>query len=233
MTPQDNLLTTWGQAVLNPLQDIWTRFVIFLPSLIGAVIILLVGWIVAAGLDRIVTQILKQLKIDSALNKIGARTFFQKAGVELEISELLGNLVRWTVLLIAFLATADVLGLSEVTGFLNNILVYLPNIFVAVGILLLGVLAAHFFAGVVRGTVGAVRIQTARMLGSMTKWVIYFFTIAVALQQLGIAAVLIDRFLTAVFFMLALAGGLAFGLGGQKQASDMLDDFRKDVGHKK
>jgi len=233
MTPSDNLLTLWGQAVLNPLQDIWTRFVIFLPSLIGAVLILLVGWIVAAGLDRIITQILKQLKIDSALNKVGTRTFFQKAGVDLEISELVGNLVRWTVLLIAFLATADVLGLSKVTDFLNNVLIYLPNVFVAIGILLIGVLAAHFFAGIVRGTVGAVRIQTARLLGSITKWVIYFFTIAVALQQLGIAAVLIDRFLTAVFFMLALAGGLAFGLGGQKQASDMLDDLRKDFGHRK
>ncbi|MFA5010000.1 MAG: hypothetical protein WC553_02065 [Patescibacteria group bacterium] len=229
----DNLLTTWGQAVLNPLQDIWTRFVIFLPSLVGAIIILLVGWIVAAGLDRIVTQILKQLKIDSALNKVGAKTFFEKAGVDLQFSELIGNLVRWTVLLIAFLATADVLGLSKVTDFLNSILVYLPNIFVAVGILLIGILAAHFFAGIVRGTVGAARVHTARLLGSVTKWVIYFFTIAVALQQLGIAAILIDRFLTALFFMLALAGGLAFGLGGQKQASDMLDDFRRDIGHKK
>jgi len=223
----------WGQAVLTPLQDIWTRFVIFLPSLLGAVVILLVGWIVAAGLDRIVTQILKQLKVDSALNKVGTRTFFIKAGLDLEISEICGNLVRWTVLLIAFLATADVLGLAKVTDFLNNVLVYIPNVFVAIGILLLGILAAHFFAGVIRGTVGAVKVQTARLLGSITKWVIYFFTIAVALQQLGIAAVLIDRFLTALFFMLALAGGLAFGLGGQKAAGDVLDDLRKDLGHKR
>jgi len=233
MTPSDNLLTMWGQAVLTPLQDIWTRFVIFLPSLLGAVVILLVGWIVAAGLDRIVTQILKQLKVDSALNKVGTRTFFIKAGLDLEISEICGNLVRWTVLLIAFLATADVLGLAKVTDFLNNVLVYIPNVFVAIGILLLGILAAHFFAGVIRGTVGAVKVQTARLLGSITKWVIYFFTIAVALQQLGIAAVLIDRFLTALFFMLALAGGLAFGLGGQKAAGDVLDDLRKDLGHKR
>lgn len=233
MTPSDNLLTTWGQAVLDPLQDIWMRFLIFLPSLIGAILILLIGWIVAAGLDRIVTQILKQLKIDSALNKVGTRTFLEKAGVDLTFSEVCGNLVRWTVLLIAFLATADVLGLYKVTEFLNNILVYLPNVFVAIGILLLGILAAHFFAGVIRGTMGAARVHTGKLLGSITKWVIYFFTFAVALQQLGIAAVLIDRFLTAVFFMLALAGGLAFGLGGQKQASDVLDDFRKDIGHKK
>lgn len=233
MTPSDNLLTTWGQAVLNPLQDIWTRFLIFLPSLIGAILILLIGWIVAAGLDRIVTQILKQLKIDSALNKVGTRTFLEKAGVELTFSEVCGNLVRWTVLLIAFLATADVLGLYKVTEFLNNILVYLPNVFVAIGILLLGILAANFFASVVRGTMGAAKVHTGKLLGSITKWVIYFFTFAVALQQLGIAAILIDRFLTAIFFMLALAGGLAFGLGGQKQASDVLDDIRKDVGHRK
>ena len=229
----DNLLTTWGQAVLNPLQDIWARFLIFLPSLVGAILILVVGWIVAAGLDRIITQILKQLKIDSALNKVGARTFFEKAGIDLQISELVGNLVRWTILLIAFLATADVLGLAQVTDFLNSILVYLPNIFVAIGVLLIGILAAHFFAGVVRGTVGAVRVQTARLLGSITKWAVYIFTIGIAVQQLGIASAIINYFFMSLFFMLALAGGLAFGLGCQKQASDVLDDFRKDLGHTK
>jgi len=75
---QNNLLNEWGQAVLNPLQDIWYRFLIFLPNLVGALLIILIGWIVAAGLDRLVTQILKQLKLDHALNKVGAKTFFKK-----------------------------------------------------------------------------------------------------------------------------------------------------------
>ncbi len=229
----DNLFTIWGNAVLNPLQDIWGRFLLFLPSLVGAVVILLVGWIVAAGLDRLVTQILKQLKIDGALNKVGAKTFFDKSGVDLEVSEVVGNLVRWTILLVAFLAASDILGLSKVTDFLNQILVYIPNVFVAIAILLIGVLAAHFFAGVVRGTVGAARVKAAHFLGAMTKWVIYIFTILVALNQLGIAASIIDRLITAVFFMVALAGGLAFGLGGQKTAADTLDDLRKEVGHRR
>lgn len=229
----DNILTVWGNAVLNPLQDIWTRFLVFLPSLLGAIIILLIGWIVAAGLDRLVTQILKQLKIDAALNRVGTKTLFDRAGVDFDFSDFIGALVRWTILLIAFLAAADVLGLSKVTDFLNQILVYLPNVFVAIAILLIGVLAAHFFAGVVRGAAGAARIKAAQFLAAMTKWVIYIFTILVALSQLGIAASIIDRLITAIFLMVALAGGLAFGLGGQKAAADTLDDIRKDIGHKK
>jgi len=230
---QDNLFAAWGNAVLNPLQDIWGRFLIFLPSLVGAIVILLVGWIVAAGLDRLVTQILKQLRVDSALNRVGTKTLFEKSGFQLEVSEFVGLLVKWTILLVAFLAAADVLGLSKVTDFLNQILVYIPNVFVAIAILLIGVLAAHFFAGLVRGAVGATKLHVALFLAATTKWVIIIFTILVAMNQLGIAASIVDRLITAIFFMIALAGGLAFGLGGQKAAADTLDDIRKEVGHKK
>ncbi|RLC37455.1 hypothetical protein DRH29_01865 [candidate division Kazan bacterium] len=230
---QENLFAVWGNAVLNPLEDIWGRFLVFLPNLVGAVIILLVGWIVAVGLDRLVTQILKQLRVDAALNRVGTKTLFEKSGFELEVSEFVGALVKWTILLVAFLAAADVLGLSKVTDFLNQILVYIPNVFVAIAILLIGVLAAHFFAGLVRGAVGAAKVHAAQFLAATTKWVIYIFTILVALNQLGIAASIVDRLITAIFFMVALAGGLAFGLGGQKAASETLDDIRKEVGHKK
>ena len=215
---EDNLFNVWGDAVLNPLQDLWARFLTFLPNLVGAIVILVVGWIVAAGLDRLVTQILKQAKLDATLNKMGTKTLLEKSGLEMEVSEFVGALVRWTILLIAFLAAADVLALSNVTTFLNSVLAYIPNVFVAIGILLIGLFAAHFFAGVVRGTVGAARVHTSKLLGAATKWTIYVFTLAAALQQLGIASIIIDRFLTALFFMLALAGGLAFGLGGQKSA---------------
>ena len=189
---QDNLFNVWGDAVLNPLQDLWTRFLTFLPNLVGAIVILVIGWIVAAGLDRLVTQILKQAKLDSTLNKMGTKTLLEKSGLDMEVSEFVGALVRWTILLVAFLAAADVLALSNVTTFLNSILAYIPNVFVAIGILLIGLFAAHFFAGVVRGTVGAARVQTARLLGATTKWTIYIFTLAAALQQLGIASITIS-----------------------------------------
>lgn len=229
----NDFLTIWGNTVLIPLTDIWGRLANFLPSLIGAIIILLIGWVIAVGLDRLITQILRQLRIDVALAKIGSKTLFAKAGFNLDVSDFIGALVRWTILLIAFLAAADILGLSKVTDFLNQILVYIPNVFVAIGILLIGLLAANFFAGLVRGTTGAARVHSAQFLAATTKWVIYIFTVLVALNQLGIAASIIDRLITAIFFLIALAGGLAFGLGGQKAASEMLDEIRKDFGHKK
>lgn len=229
---QNNLLNEWGQAVLNPLQDIWYRFLIFLPNLIGALLIIFIGWIVAVGLDRLVTQILKQLKLDHALNKVGTKTLFKKSGVDFEVSDFIGGLVKWTVLLISFLAAADVLGLTKITDFLNDILSYIPNIFVAIAILLIGMLAANFFAHVVRGGVGAARIRMANFLAAITKWTIWIFAIFAALTQLGIAETIINNLILAIFFMLALAGGLAFGLGGQKAASDALDDIKKEMKHK-
>lgn len=229
---QDSLLNVWGQAVLTPLENIWYRFLLFLPNLIGALLILLIGWIIAIGLDKLVTQLLKQIKLDSALNRLGTKTLLKKSGVDLEISDFIGGLVKWTILLVAFLAAADVLGLSKITDFLNQILNYIPNVFVAIAILLIGMLAANFFAHVVRGGVGAAKVHLANFLAAITKWTIWIFTILVALNQLGIAAVIIDRLITAIFFMIAIAGGLAFGLGGQKAATDALDELQKEMRHK-
>jgi len=228
----DNLLSNWGAAVLTPLQDIWYRFIIFLPNLIGALLILIIGWIIASGLDRLVTQILKQLKLDTALNKVGMKNFFRKAGVDFETSDFIGGLVRWTIILVAFLAAADVLGLARITDFLNQILIYIPNIFVAVAIMLIGMLAANFFAHIVRGAVGVAKIRSANFLATVTRWVIWIFTILVALNQLGVASLIINYLMMAIFFMIALAGGLAFGLGGQKAAAEALEDFRKEIKHR-
>ncbi|MEA1909490.1 MAG: hypothetical protein U9M89_00460 [Patescibacteria group bacterium] len=218
--------------MLTPLQDIWNRFVVFLPGLIGAVLILIIGWIIASGLDRLVTQILKQIKLDAALNKIGMRNFFRKSGVEFETSDFIGGLVRWTIILVAFLAATDILGLSKVTDFLNQILTYVPNVFVAVAILLIGMLAANFFAHVVRGTVGLTRAKSANFLAAVTKWIIWIFTLLIALNQLGIASVIINYLMMAIFFMIALAGGLAFGLGGQRAAAETLEELRKEIRHR-
>ncbi len=229
---QDNLLNVWGQAIIDPLQNIWFRFLIFLPNLVGALLILLIGWIIAAGLDRLVVQILKQIKIDSLLNKLGTKSLLKKSGHSFEASDFIGGLVKWTILLVAFLAASDVLGLSKVTDFLNQILNYLPNVFVAIAVLLIGMLAANFLSHVVRGGVNAANVKSANFLATTTKWIIWIFTILVALNQLGIAAIIIDRLITAIFFMIALAGGLAFGLGGQKAASDTLDEIQKEMKHK-
>lgn len=229
---QDSLLNNWGQAIIDPLQNIWFRFLIFLPNLVGALLILLIGWIIAAGLDRLIVQILKQIKLDNALNKLGTKNLFKKAGVDFEASDFIGGLVKWTILLVSFLAASDVLGLSRVSDFLNQILSYIPNVFVAIAILLIGMLAANFLAHVVRGGVGATKIKSANFLATMTKWIIWIFTILIVFNQLGIAAIIIDRLITAIFFMIALAGGLAFGLGGQKAATDTLSEVQKEIKHK-
>ncbi len=230
--PAQEFLPTIGEAVLNPLQELWTRFLLFLPALIGAIVILIIGWIIAVGLERIVVQILRQIRIDPALNRWGMKTLFKHARVEFETSDFVGALVKWSVLLVAFLAASDVLNLDRITDFLNRILLYVPNVFVAVGILLLGFLVGHFTGVVVRGTLGAARIRSASALGTAAKWTVFIFAILIALYQLGIASTFINQFITALLFGIALAGALAFGLGGQKAASRWLEEIEKEATHR-
>jgi hypothetical protein len=230
--PASEFFPTLGSAVLSPLSELWSRFLLFLPALIGALIILVIGWIIAIGLERIVVQIFKQLKIDPALNRWGFKTFFKHARVNFETSDFLGALVKWAILLVTFLAAADVLGLDKISSFLNNILLYVPSVFVAIGILLLGFLIGSFVGHIVRGTLGATRIKSASLLASAAKWTIFIFSILIALNQLGIASAFINQFITAVLFGIALAGALAFGIGGQKAAARWLDEIEKEASHR-
>lgn len=228
----NNLLDILTTSISEPSQLLWTRFIEFLPELIAAIVVLLIGWVIAVGLERLVSQIFTQLKVDKGLHAIGTKTFLKKAGWDFEASDFFGLLVRWTILLVAFLATADILGLDRVTEFISDILGYVPNIFVAVGVLLLGLLAAHFFGGVVKGAVGAAKIKAASFLAGATRWGIYIFTAIIALQQLGIAERFLNWFTVALFSFLALAGGLAFGLGGKEVAKNWLQDLEDEFTHK-
>jgi len=227
-----DLFNMWLSALNDPFQALGARFIAFVPNLVGAIIILIVGWIIAAILDRIVTEIAMRLKIDVALNRAGFKKPLSASGFNVSASDIFGNLIRWAVLIVAFLGAAEVLGLSQISAFLNRVLAYLPAVIAAVGILLVGVIAGNFFAGLVRATAGGAKLKTARFLGGTTKWAFYFFAVIAALNQLGIASSLLLTLFTGFVAMIALAGGLSFGLGGQGLAKDILKEMHGEFKHK-
>lgn len=224
------LTPTWGDVLIMSFQDIWSGVASFLPLLIVAIIVFVVGLIVASALGKIVEQIVKTLKIDKALENLGLGDIVSRAGIKLDSGAFLGGLVKWFFVVVFLVAAIDVLGLEQVNEFLSDVvLVYLPNVIVAVLLLLAGALISGVMQKVVVSSAKAAELNSAGMLGGITKWSIWVFAILAALYQLGIAGELIQTIFTGFVGMLAIAGGLAFGLGGKDAAQKAIDKLKQDI----
>ena len=219
-------------VVLDSLDSLWLSFVDFLPALLAAVIVFIVGWLISVALGKLTNRIIKVIKLDSLLTKIGFKKVLVKAKLKLNSGHFFGELVKWFFIVVFLMAAADILRLYEVTEFLRRVLYYIPNIIVAVIILLSAVIIANFLQKLVKASVEAVGLEASAFLGSATKWTVLIFGFIAALVQLGIAVTLIHTLVIGVIGMLALAGGLAFGLGGRDQAGRILEKLRKEISEK-
>ena len=220
---------TWGEAITISLIGLWERFVNFLPALVGAILVFVAGWIVAVALGKVVEHIVKMIKVDEMMEKAGTKGRFKKAGVELNLAKFFGGLVKWFLVLVFLMAATDILRLTQVTSFLNSIVLYLPNVIVAAIILAVAFLVGNFVFAVVKGSTKVAGIVSATLLGTVAKWAIVVFGFLAALIQLGVAASLINTLFIGLVAMLALAGGLAFGLGGKDEATAILRKLRREI----
>lgn len=223
-------LNTWGQVIISSFQNIWFGVISFLPNLLAAIIIFLVGWLVGSVLGKWIAQVVRSLKIDNALREVGTDDALSKAGIRLNIGAFIGGLVKWFVIIVFLVASAEVLGLQQITGFLRTIvLAYLPNVIVAALVLVIAALIAEALQKIVSGSAMAAGVPSARFLGGLTKWAIWIFAILVALSQMGIGAEIINILVIGVVSMLALAGGLAFGLGSRDVAARYMEKMSREV----
>ncbi|MBI2034302.1 MAG: hypothetical protein HYT11_01055 [Candidatus Levybacteria bacterium] len=197
----------------------------FIPNFIAGIIILLIGVILASIVKKIVTQLSNALKIESYLKQYGV----PEARKEFTWTNILSEIARWFVIVIFLIPTAEVWGLPQVTTILNTFLVYLPNVFVAAIIVLIGFVAAGLVHDVVLVSASKLSAQSSQAIASLAKWAIVVFMLLAALTQLGIAKDLIQILFTGFVVMIALAGGIAFGLGGQDTAKDILETIRKKL----
>lgn len=223
------LLQSWTEVTVNSFQEIWGGFIAFLPSLLGALVIFFVGWAIAVGLQKLIIQLLRSLRVDSGLEKLGFGKFFEKAGIKMDFAGWIGAFVKWFLVLVFLLAATDILNLNEVSIFLRSILNYIPSVIVAVVILTAAFWFANVLRKIVQASVSASNIKAAAFLGTLTHWSLVIFGIFAALIQLGIAFALLQTLVTGLIAMLALAGGLAFGLGGKDAAANFLNRLRKEI----
>jgi len=224
-----NGVQTWGEAITLSLIELWARFISFIPALIGAVLVFVLGWILANVLGKLIEKALKTARLDQALGKVGFNERLSEIGIGKSTAELLGGIVKWFLILVFLMAATNILGLTQVTDFLNSIILYLPNVVVAVVVLAVAFLVGGFAYDVVKGSTRAAGVMSAKLLAAISKWAIIIFGILAALIQLGIATSLVSTIFIGIVSAISLATGLAFGLGGRDEAASMLKKLREEI----
>jgi small-conductance mechanosensitive channel len=206
-----------NDTLFQPLQNALSTFLSYLPQLVGAIIILIIGYIVAKVLQAVVGRVLQSIGFDGWMEKGGIKQFFDRAETNQTPHSILGQLVFWFVFIIAITMAADALGIPQVSAVLGQLIGYIPNIIAAILILILAALLANFLAGIVRGATGS------EMLSSIARYAIIVYAVFAALTQLGIAVQLTANTFLILLGAVALAAALAFGIGGREVARDILE----------
>ena len=223
-------VTAASDVVRASLLTLWGNVAGFLPRLVAAIVVFLVGWLVAVLIAKLVWHIVRLIRLDRALESVGFKKVWERSGYKLNSPLFFYELVKWFFIVVFLMATTDILGLVQVTEFLRSVVGYLPNVFVATLVLLIGVLVAKFLEGLVRGSVKAAQLASANMLGSITKWAVLIFSLLIALSQLMVAEEVIRIVIMGIVAGGAIAFGLAFGLGGRAHAEEWIGKMRKHVG---
>ena len=223
------MITNWGSAILTSFTNALNLVFTFIPKLIGFLVILLVGWIVASVVSKAVTFLLRKIGFDRLSERIGLSRLEQRMGLRMDAAGVLGKVVYWFIFLIFLVPAVDSLGLTAVSNILNQVIAYIPNVFVAIVVLFLGTLAATFVADLVRGATASTNMGNPNMYAAIARWAILGFVAIIALEQLQIAPALLNELFGAIVAAAALAFGLAFGLGGRETAQRLLNRSENTV----
>lgn len=227
------ILTQSTDAVTGSFYEIWYTIASFLPAVLLAVIIFIIGWIVGIVLYRVIVEIARVIRIDTAMRASGLTDVVRSAGFTLDVGRLLGTLVMWFVVLVFLVASLEVLGLGRVTIFLQTVvLLYLPNVFVAALILILGAIVAEAVRNIIVSSARAAGAHGANLAATVAKWAIWVTAILAALNQLGVASEFVQTLFTGIVVAASLAFGLAFGLGGKEAAARAIEHVRSEISHK-
>jgi small-conductance mechanosensitive channel len=221
--------STWATELSDSFQNIFWGIIQYLPNVVVAVIIFVVGWLIGVGVGRVVAQIVNSLRIDQALRSTGIEHVLSRAGFELNAGKFLGFFVKWFFIIVFLVAALQVLGLTQVNDFLMQVLGYLPHVIAAVLILLIAAVIAAATGRVVMGSAKAASLHAAGFLGKVASYSIWALAILVALDQLNVATAFVQTFFTGVVIAFSLAIGLSFGLGGQASAARYLEHLQSDI----
>lgn len=220
-----NQITEWGTALMTSLASAMTLLFLAIPKIIGFLAIVIIGWLIASLLARAVGALLRSVKFNELAQRSGLAGFVQNMGMNMDSAGLIGAMVRWFVRLVALVVAFDALGLPAVSDVLRSLLLWLPNVVVAVVILVIAGLVAGSLGRLARGAAAEAELRNADLMGKLVSGLVWGFGIIVAISQIGIATVFVNTLWMALIGALALALGLAFGLGGRDVAARIVRDW--------
>jgi len=227
------ILDTWGSVLSTSFKGLWAGVIMFIPNLIVAIVILCIGWAIGAVVAKGIAHFMKMIKFDEALSKAGFEAFVRKSGLNLNSGRFLGAIVKYFIVVVFLIASFDVLGLNQVTTFLQQVVVgYLPQLIIAVLMLLVGGVVGDVLSRIVVASARTADLSQANFLGSVSKWAVWVFAVLVALSQMGIAGPFIQTIFTGLVVAVSLALGLSFGLGGQQAAARAIDKISDSISSK-
>jgi hypothetical protein len=217
-------ISTWGDAVFLSLSNALNTFLAAIPQVIGALLILIIGWIVAGMVARLVGELLRRAGADRLFAEHGGRVYGAQSE-KIRPSVVASELVKWLIRLVFLVAAANVLGMPQVSELLNQVLLWIPNLIVAAIILLVAPLLARFVRGAIEVGAGQMGFTNAPLLGRIAEIAIVAFAVVIAINQIGIAADLVNIIFIGLVGAFALAFGLAFGLGGRDVAAQLTQSW--------
>jgi mechanosensitive ion channel-like protein len=215
----------WGNSVYIAFSTALNNFIAAIPAVIGALLILIIGWILSNILARVVDEVLERLGADRIFAEQGGREMFAQAGATIVPSDVAAVLVKWVIRLIFLVAAANVLGLTQVSVLLNQVILWIPNLIVAAVVLMVAPLIGRFLRRLIEVGAGQMGFANARLLGRLAEIAVIAFAVIIAINQVGIASDLVRILFIGIVGALSLAFGLAFGLGGRDVAARLTEQW--------
>ncbi len=218
-------VTNWSAGFITGLTAGLAHFFGAIPNILGALILLIIGWIIAGIVGGLVTKLCQGIHVDTVGDRVGVNDFLEKSGSKLRASSIIGEIVKWVVRLVFIEMAAEQLGMPQISLIINQILGFIPNIIVAMVILGVGAFLGQLLGGIVRGAASEAKIANAALLSKLTSGAVMAFAIIAALNELNVAPVVVNTLYIGLVAALALALGLAFGLGGRDTAARLTEQW--------
>jgi hypothetical protein len=225
LEPLMETITDWGTAMMTSLASAMALFFSAIPKILGFAVIVIVGWVLASLVERGVAAILRAVRFNDLAARSGLADFINKMGTGTDSAGMIGLVVKWFIRLIALVVAFDALGLPAVSDVLRQLLLWLPNVVVALVVLVIGGLAARALSNLVRGAAAEGGLGNPNFLAKLASVMVWAFAIVVAVNQIGIATALVNTLFMAFVGALALGAGLSFGLGGKDTAAEIVRNW--------
>jgi len=220
------MVQDWTTVTLQALQNLWQGFLNFIPKLIGAIVIFVIGWFIAVWVGKLVAEILRRLRVDKIFEKTKWEEALEKAEFKMKMSDFIGGIVKWVLVIVFLLAAVEILGLVQFAAFLRTIVAWLPNLVVAAAIFVVAVIIADIAEKLVKAIVGKMNVRYVNFVGSIVKWAIWIFAILAILAQLGVAPEIVQILIGGFVALIVISCSIAFGLGGKDLAREFLEGLR-------